>query len=478
MVADNKFKTVNIKGKEYVEVNERVKHFREEYPDWCIETEMLSNDGGVCVFKATIKDENGVAKAVGHAYEKESSSFINKTSYIENCVPTSSQILTRGGWKYYYQLKEGEYVLSLNMDSKKIEYCKLVRTNVYKDKPLVNLSSSRFNVTCTPQHKWVAKTQTVELEKISTEDLTNSWKIIQAVRQFEEPKGSIRGRRLGWLMCDCDMKFYDGMAGTAYICQSKWIEDIEELFGKGKKTKKHNEEWMDNYEWIIPSEEVRNILGYFGMASYKDLSQAMLVADIEDVAGCYISMIRADGEARGFSSTYPELIDAMQIMCARLGIATTFVTSRMMEKSTKPIYTLGIKKTDGAWFSELVIKKLPPQDVWCPTTENGTWIMKQNGFVTLTSNCETSAVGRALGFLGIGIDVSIASSDEVANAMKNQSAPKAGKIDFKAIREKLTEIDDVDELNKYWFSLKLTEKQANVLKPDFAERKVKIGVGA
>ena len=83
--SSKKLKTVNIKGKEYVEVNERVKHFREDYPDWCIETEMLSNDDGVCVFKATIKDENGVAKAVGHAYEKESSSFINKTSYIENC---------------------------------------------------------------------------------------------------------------------------------------------------------------------------------------------------------------------------------------------------------------------------------------------------------------------------------------------------------------------------------------------------------
>ena len=176
----NKFKTVNIKGKEYVEVNERVKYFREEYKGWAIETEMLSNDEGVCVFKAIIKDEAGAIKAVGHAYEKESSSFINKTSYIENC--------------------------------------------------------------------------------------------------------------------------------------------------------------------------------------------------------------------------------------------------------------------------------------------------------------ETSAVGRALGFLGIGIDASIASSDEVMNAMNNQDTDEApvkrSKIDFRQVREKLLEIDDVDELNKYWFSLNLTDKQAEVLKPDFAERKTKIGVGA
>lgn len=78
-------KTVDIKGKEYVEVNERVKHFRKEYAGWALETELLSNQDGVCVFKATVKDQDGVVKATGHAYEKEGSTFINKTSYIENC---------------------------------------------------------------------------------------------------------------------------------------------------------------------------------------------------------------------------------------------------------------------------------------------------------------------------------------------------------------------------------------------------------
>jgi len=36
-------------------------------------------------------------------------------------------------------------------------------------------------------------------------------------------------------------------------------------------------------------------------------------------------------------------------------------------------------------------------------------------------NCETSAVGRALGLLGIGSDGSIASYEEVANAIENQN---------------------------------------------------------
>lgn len=80
-------KTVNIKGKEYVEVNERLKYFRNEpkFKDYSLESEVISLQNGVITIKAIIKDGNGVIKATGLAQEKESSSFINKTSFVENC---------------------------------------------------------------------------------------------------------------------------------------------------------------------------------------------------------------------------------------------------------------------------------------------------------------------------------------------------------------------------------------------------------
>ena len=71
MVEEAKFKTVNIKGKEYVEVNERVKFFRKEYEGWRIVTELISNENGVCVFKASIKNWNDETVSTGYAYEKE-----------------------------------------------------------------------------------------------------------------------------------------------------------------------------------------------------------------------------------------------------------------------------------------------------------------------------------------------------------------------------------------------------------------------
>lgn len=77
--------TTNIKGKDYAEVNQRIKAFRMLYPTGKIITEMVSNENGICVFKASIYNDDGKILATGTAYEKENSSFINKTSYIENC---------------------------------------------------------------------------------------------------------------------------------------------------------------------------------------------------------------------------------------------------------------------------------------------------------------------------------------------------------------------------------------------------------
>ncbi len=83
--ANETINTTNIKGKEYAEVNQRIKAFRMLYPQGSIITEMAENKDGTCIFRALIKDTSGNILGTGTAYEKENSSFINKTSYIENC---------------------------------------------------------------------------------------------------------------------------------------------------------------------------------------------------------------------------------------------------------------------------------------------------------------------------------------------------------------------------------------------------------
>lgn len=83
--ANETIKTTDIKGKDYAEVNQRIKAFRMVYPQGGLPTEIISLENGVVIMKCTVLDEQGKVLATGTAYEKEGSTFINKTSYIENC---------------------------------------------------------------------------------------------------------------------------------------------------------------------------------------------------------------------------------------------------------------------------------------------------------------------------------------------------------------------------------------------------------
>ena len=76
--------SMDIKGKDYVLVNERIKAFRMLYPEGTIETQILDCTDGIVTMKAVVSVD-GKVLGTGHAQEKESSSYINKTSYIENC---------------------------------------------------------------------------------------------------------------------------------------------------------------------------------------------------------------------------------------------------------------------------------------------------------------------------------------------------------------------------------------------------------
>ena len=87
---NSEIKTTDIKGKNYAEVPQRITAFRKLYPTGFIKTELLSNVDKVCVIRAEVgyhDDASGadVILGTGMAYEKEDSTFINKTSYIENC---------------------------------------------------------------------------------------------------------------------------------------------------------------------------------------------------------------------------------------------------------------------------------------------------------------------------------------------------------------------------------------------------------
>ena len=80
---NKRLRRTNIKGKDYIEVNQRILAFWELFPNGRIITEKLEDNGKRCDFKATVYDGDNVL-ATGHAFEFQGAGMVNKTSYVEN----------------------------------------------------------------------------------------------------------------------------------------------------------------------------------------------------------------------------------------------------------------------------------------------------------------------------------------------------------------------------------------------------------
>jgi len=80
-------KTINIQGRPYVMVVERLKEFREnkDYEGWSIETDIHHVAKEWVLLRAIIRDTEGRIRATGTAQEEAGKGTVNKTSHVENC---------------------------------------------------------------------------------------------------------------------------------------------------------------------------------------------------------------------------------------------------------------------------------------------------------------------------------------------------------------------------------------------------------
>lgn len=118
-------KTIDVKGKPYPEVVEKIKAFKKIYPEGSIVTELLSDIDGKCVFKATVAIQTETAPVilgVGHAFEVQSQGYINKTSYIENCETSAvGRALSMAGFGSDNSVRGFEEVVNATVQQEEIK---------------------------------------------------------------------------------------------------------------------------------------------------------------------------------------------------------------------------------------------------------------------------------------------------------------------------------------------------------------------
>ena len=100
----------------------------------------------------------------------------------------------------------------------------------------------------------------------------------------------------------------------------------------------------------------------------------------------------------------------------------------------------------------------------------------------LKGNNAAQAMGAALAYarrytayMALGLACDDDKKIETKDGEKQSMKVYGNRIDFKAVRERIAEISSETELVKYWSELKLSEKQKEILKKDFAKRREEVG---
>ena len=93
-----KMKTIKIQGNDYILVKDKVKYFRENFPNFALTSERVKETEGEIIqyngkdvirqasvlFRAEVRTPEGFLVSTGWAREEKNSSKVNKTNWIEN----------------------------------------------------------------------------------------------------------------------------------------------------------------------------------------------------------------------------------------------------------------------------------------------------------------------------------------------------------------------------------------------------------
>lgn len=101
---------MNLKGKDYLQVMWRLVWFRDEKPNWCIDTKLESLTENHAVFSAKIFDESGIQKSAGYGSESvnDFKDFIEKA---ETKAVGRALAMLGYGTQFSPELDEGDRIV-------------------------------------------------------------------------------------------------------------------------------------------------------------------------------------------------------------------------------------------------------------------------------------------------------------------------------------------------------------------------------
>lgn len=341
-------------------------------------------------------------------------------SVVYGCVPLDRPILTESGWKNYSQLVEGELVYAANIETGTLVKTPLRRINVYKGAPVQNYSTRSFSITSTDNHKWVVekrkRRKENEIKMVEAKDIKHDDKIILAypyTADFDDGFTDEEVQLIAWVVTDGYLKRSNSNRDIRKIVMQvmqakpmyvKEINDLMQNFSHSVYTRP-GVNYDTAYTWSVHADDARTVWDKSGIADDKsNICEWVLSLNSRHIKMFRDIFNKAEGSfTNGYwvvTQKHGPVAEAYRIASFMCGTYTTSSEyscggiSKYRERKNNFVTAQRLKTTDGGYC-----------DVWCPTTDYGTWVTKdKNGSVLITGN---SNYGRGVPAIATALEMPI-----------------------------------------------------------------------
>lgn len=340
------------------------------------------------------------------------------------CLPKDvTEILTDSGWKYFNQLKKEDLVLSYNEDSGESEFNKIDAFVEFEDKEILTMSTRDWKLESTDDHRWLVSRRSKSSKRVreileyrKTSEMNTECKIISSTPYAGgglevTPK---EAAVFGWILSDGYIKWSEFTGGPSQAggkklgvkCQihqhtNKFSKEVRSDLNEAGIRFTHRIRENGVEEFNLNRDDVRSLwskLGLYGLSGKEgDLTKLIMSLSKECLEEFLHAFWLADGQTSKGTNTYGTKViyqnsgsvcDAVHL-CSELLGRNTYTSENSWTKREKGVSfsTINSRRDGLLGMQNTKTEYVGNRSVFCLTTQNGNFFIRQGGFISLTGNC-------------------------------------------------------------------------------------------
>jgi len=332
---------------------------------------------------------------------------IGMGDYID-CYDKDTQLLTSEGFKYYWELKNNETVLTYNSNENIYEYQIIDKLIIKKySGDMFHFLGSKVDLLVTPNHRilykhynsrksnWSRKIVKKAKDFSPNTKKKSIWKFLNSIGRFNTKQTSYNNdfiKLCGWLITEGwvekrgnSIRYSISQSLKANPLYVKEIDIIlKELKYKYSKSVKKDGVVI----WRISSKN--NLLKELFGLDIHSIPRIILNSKFEDLQILYDTLIKGDGHINKrntvtFPTVHNKLKDGFQELCFKLGLSYSVRTKKTEGKDIH-IFYIGTSGQGGVGIKELN-KEKHDGVVWCVSVKNTFIVVRRNNKTIISGNC-------------------------------------------------------------------------------------------